>query len=83
MGAARNEGDQMQAFSDPNRMLETHALPDIEYWYQDKPTLAVDSPGWFWWPCFPGCLPDSDEPNGPFGSEKACVDDFTQDWEDD
>jgi hypothetical protein len=27
------------------------------------------NPGWFWWPCFPGCLPDSDEiPTGPFAS---------------
>ena len=23
--------------------------------------------GWFWWACFPGCLPDG-PPNGPFGS---------------
>lgn len=22
-------------------------------------------PGWYWWACFPGCLPDSD-PHGPF-----------------
>lgn len=22
-------------------------------------------PGWYWWPCSPGCLPDSD-PIGPF-----------------
>lgn len=22
--------------------------------------------GWYWWPCFPGCLPDSEQPNGPF-----------------
>ena len=21
--------------------------------------------GWYWWPCFPGCLPDG-EPIGPF-----------------
>lgn len=21
--------------------------------------------GWYWWPCFPGCLPDG-EPTGPF-----------------
>jgi hypothetical protein len=25
-------------------------------------------PGWYWWACFPGCLPDSD-PVGPFQSE--------------
>ncbi len=24
--------------------------------------------GWYWWPCFPGCLPDG-EPNGPFETE--------------
>ncbi len=26
--------------------------------------------GYYWWPCFPGCLPDSDR-NGPFRSAKA------------
>ena len=30
--------------------------------------------GWFWWTCFPGCLPDS-EPFGPFTSEQAAIDD--------
>lgn len=24
--------------------------------------------GWFWWACFPGCIPNSEEPNGPFAS---------------
>ena len=26
--------------------------------------------GWFWWACFPGCLPDS-EPVGPFDTWQA------------
>ena len=26
--------------------------------------------GWYWWPCFPGCMPDSD-PSGPFTSSHA------------
>ena len=30
--------------------------------------------GWFWWSCFPGCLPDSD-PYGPFDSEQDALDD--------
>jgi hypothetical protein len=30
--------------------------------------------GWYWWTCQPGCMPDSD-PNGPFDSETAAVDD--------
>lgn len=26
-----------------------------------------DETGWYWWPCFPGCMPDSDsDPIGPF-----------------
>jgi hypothetical protein len=28
--------------------------------------------GFYWWPCFPGCLPDS-EPVGPFDSEFECL----------
>jgi hypothetical protein len=30
--------------------------------------------GWFWWSCFPSCIPDSD-PIGPFGSEREAIDD--------
>jgi hypothetical protein len=25
------------------------------------------SPGWYWWACLPGCMPDG-EPSGPFAS---------------
>ena len=28
--------------------------------------------GWYWWSCFPGCLPDS-EPFGPFNSEAEAL----------
>lgn len=28
--------------------------------------------GWFWWSCFPGCLPDS-EPFGPFETEEEAL----------
>ena len=28
--------------------------------------------GWYWWSCFPGCLPDSD-PFGPFETESAAL----------
>jgi hypothetical protein len=30
--------------------------------------------GWYWWPCFPGCMPDG-EPNGPFETEQEAIDD--------
>ena len=32
------------------------------------------SDGWYWWSCFPGCLPDSD-PVGPFDTEQDAIDD--------
>ena len=28
--------------------------------------------GWFWWACFPGCIPDG-EPCGPFETESAAI----------
>jgi len=30
--------------------------------------------GWYWWSCFPGCLPDS-EPFGPFETEEQAIND--------
>jgi hypothetical protein len=43
------------------------------------PTEAKEldlEPGWYWWPRFPGCLPDTtDGPTGPFPSRKLA-------WED-
>jgi hypothetical protein len=29
-------------------------------------------PGWYWWPCFPGCVPDGD-PMGPFATEQDAL----------
>lgn len=34
-----------------------------------------DQEQWFWWPCWPGCLPDCDEPIGPFYSEDEALSD--------
>ena len=31
-------------------------------------------PGWYWWSCFPGCLPDGD-PFGPFASSRQAHED--------
>jgi len=33
---------------------------------------GVTEPGWYWWSCFPGCLPDSD-PVGPFATEAEAL----------
>lgn len=32
----------------------------------------ADCEGWFWWPCFPGCQPESD-PVGPFPTEAEAI----------
>ena len=33
---------------------------------------GYDDKGWFWWACFPGCLPDSD-PFGPFPTKAQAL----------
>ena len=64
-----------QEYSDPVRAAEQHALPDLEVFYLSSTDIISDhwvdpeseriKPGYYWWPCFPGCLPDG-EPIGPF-----------------
>ena len=44
--------------------------PDSGHWISGE----TIQPGWYWWACFPGCLPDGD-PAGPFESEQDAIDD--------
>lgn len=37
-------------------------------------------PGWYWWSCQPGCLPDG-EASGPFDTSEAAYDDAFEDAE--
>lgn len=95
----------MQAYSDPKRESDPHALPDVEVWcdkitvvkctcgdYEvpydtahaesdsycpscERPVVEVEDTereGWWWWTCFPGCLPDS-EAHGPFETGEAAL----------
>lgn len=53
-----------------NQIEGVEASGSFEVFYLDKaqwPTEAMKhlDTGWYWWPCFPGCLPDG-EPSGPF-----------------
>lgn len=67
-----------QHYSDPDRESDPHALPDIETFHFDgcdpsDPIMAGHvEPGWYWWACFPGCIPDSD-PHGPFETEALAL----------
>jgi hypothetical protein len=73
----------MQAYSDPKRANDPTALPDVEVFYTDfhdaafaLPTDSTDDPaefvGWYWQPCFPGCLPNG-EPIGPFATKAEAL----------
>ncbi|MCK9600953.1 MAG: hypothetical protein M0R06_18065 [Sphaerochaeta sp.] len=70
--------------SDESR--EENYLPDMEVFYHDGTYDEWDcfspeyndgealEPGWYYWACFPGCMPEGD-PIGPFASEKEAIDD--------
>jgi len=78
----------MQAYSNPKRANDPHSLPNVEYFYHDGVNRSGEwnhpdyyggegaPEGWFWWPCFPGCLPDTD-PIGPFSTKRECIADFS------
>jgi hypothetical protein len=75
-----------QFYSNPKRETDPHALPDVEVWYHDGQGMAAEftdedgevmETGWYWWFCFPGCMPDS-EPNGPFTTEAEALADAQQ-----
>ena len=67
-----------QIYSDPKREAEKYALPNVEvFFYTDynyhveNPEEALE-PGYYYWHCFPGCLPDS-EPWGPYETEQEAI----------
>lgn len=70
-----------QNYSDPTREHDPHALPNIEVFFHAHDNHCghnveegCGGEGWYWWACFPGCLPDGD-PIGPFDTEaKALAD---------
>ena len=98
-----------QAYSNPKRENDPHALPDLEVWQDEvwqvecrcgeyeipEPVCLSDvecpscerkplsvggisdangkpKRGWFYWFCFPGCMPDSDM-HGPFESQAEAL----------
>lgn len=81
-----------QVYSDPSRESDPHALPDVEVFYVpnwqqgtkpkpgERPT--DEGAGWYWWACFPGCMPDSD-PFGPFTTEDEAIADAQEGGEGD
>lgn len=35
--------------------------------------FSNDNEGWYWWACFPGCMPDG-EASGPFATSQEAYD---------
>jgi hypothetical protein len=73
-------------YSDQEREAEEHALPNVEVFgvsqlevnfnlenldHADENTIT--EAGWYWQSGFPGCLPDSDQPSGPFATEAEAI----------
>ena len=63
-------------YSNQERETEEHALPNVEVFTVDYYLNGMETDcavlGWYWWSCFPGCLPDG-EPFGPFGTEAEAI----------
>lgn len=66
-------------YSNPERESDKYALPDVECFYAPHGNMVDDDgnelpAGWYYWFCFPGCMPDS-EPSGPYKTEEEALED--------
>ena len=61
--------------------LQTFQHPLIEFTQDGETLQGQESLGWYWWPCFPGCLPDGDAV-GPFQTGREAVIDAGGIWDD-
>lgn len=64
-------------YSNPKRENDPYALPDVEIFTESDypPEDGTEmEPGFYYWYCFPGCLPDSD-PIGPFPTYEDALSD--------
>jgi hypothetical protein len=71
-------------YSDPSREDETYALPDCEVFeltaeevrefykkYEEEGDESIEG-GWFYWYCFPGCMPEG-PPMGPYDTQEEAI----------
>ena len=61
-------------------IIEYHNEEGVSYgsfevfWANEGVDDVHNGPGWYWWACFPGCMPDSD-PCGPFATSTQAMND--------
>mgnify|MGYP001809887079 CR=1 FL=1 len=53
---------------------DSESYGSFETFHQAAPPAE---PGWYWWACFPGCIPDGD-PVGPFANEVDAISDTNE-----
>jgi hypothetical protein len=68
-----------QFYTDPSRETNPTALPNAEVFYmEENEAVSCDDEGmlagWYYWYCFPGCLPDSGI-FGPFATSDLAIKD--------
>ncbi len=70
-----------QVYSDPTKANNKWSLPDCEVFYSTAYGHDLElnedggrefPPGFYYWYCLPGCLPDS-EPIGPFTTAEEAI----------
>ena len=79
-----------QYYSNPERESDPNALPNVEVFRASLTEClynrenadhaneyTIFEPGYYYWYCFPGCLPDS-EPIGPFNTEAKAVENMRE-----
>jgi hypothetical protein len=62
--------------------LYTNTGKDAGWTDAEIKASADELAGWYWWTCFPGCLPDSDA-SGPFKSSREARRDAADTLEED
>ena len=76
----------MMIHSNLNKRQNERCLPDVEVFSLRREEMENEDgdyydPGWYYWFCFPGCLPDS-SPFGPYktpaAAQKACHDEWSE-----
>ena len=81
------EIDMSQHYSDPSRADDAWSLPDVEVFELTAREVAERDEdlfyeyiedecitgGWFYWFCFPGCMPESDA-FGPYKTRQEAID---------
>ena len=61
----------MYIYSNKEDENDPHKLPDVEVFHSTT-YWENEEEGYYYWPCFPGCIPDA-EANGPFPTLEAAV----------